>query len=363
MSTNISWTHETQNFWTGCTKCAPECQFCYIYREVRKQSDWESLRDSQSRCNIQPEPKAPKRQPWNFVYLTKTWNNPHKWQQKLVEEMTALNRPPGYAVNPDLPNNGRPEVRNPKLRCIRVFTNSLADFFDAAADNKRVVPASCGAAKMAEKQHRGPAQRCGSLKWRDCSWQVIRDTPHCVWLILTKRPENILSRLPKDWGHGWPNVWLGVSVGCRLTLKKLDSLRKVPVHPQAVRFLSAEPLLEDISQDINLDGIGWVIAGGESGEGKMTKYDPAADWKTPLKDLEARGHRWMSPSWAKNLQRLCAEKKIPYFFKQVSGTRQGLVPDALGRIYHEYPDPPYGEWMDEKVWEEITGKKVRGNEP
>src|ERR1700739_325858 len=87
-NSKISWTHDTQNWWVGCTKFGPECQHCYIIRELRKQQ-----------------------RHWNEVYLTKTWNDPHKWQRELSGE----------------------------IKYKRVFTNSLSDFFDGKAD-KRLAP-------------------------------------------------------------------------------------------------------------------------------------------------------------------------------------------------------------------------------
>lgn len=91
-------------------------------------------------------------------------------------------------------------------------------------------------------------------------WSLIRDTPGLDWLLLTKRPENIARLLPALWGEGWPNVWLGTTVEHADTMGRLDHLRDVPA---AVRFVSAEPLIGPWSR--NLDGIDWVIVGGESG--------------------------------------------------------------------------------------------------
>src|SRR5262249_29109158 len=79
-----------------------------------------------------------------------------------------------------------------------------------------------------------------------------------------KRPENAPAMLPDDWGKGRPNVWLGTSVEDQATLPRLPLLRAVPA---AVRFLSAEPLLEYLGPDLDLTGVGWVIVGGESGPG------------------------------------------------------------------------------------------------
>lgn len=268
-TTNISWAHGTQNFWLGCDKIAPECAHCYIDRQLRKMG----------------------RDPWGQLYRAKsTWIQPAKWERAAAQEHT----------------------------CRRIFTNSLSDFFHAAAD-----------------------------VWRPGAWQIIRDTPHLVYLILTKRPELILKRLPADWGEGYANVWLGVSTGCRQTLNKMDSLRKIPIHPKAVRFVSAEPLLEDIADDINLDGFGWVIVGGESGPGREYLYRDFTDrikekhWR---EEFNIIGRRTMNLEWANRLRELCSPRRIPFFFKQVTAFAPGVREDALGRVYHEFPPPPFGKW-------------------
>ena len=59
-NSNIGWTHNTQNFWLGCDKIAPECAHCYIDRTLRRQG----------------------RKPWGHLYRTKTWENPIKWQRE-----------------------------------------------------------------------------------------------------------------------------------------------------------------------------------------------------------------------------------------------------------------------------------------
>ena len=157
-----------------------------------------------------------------------------------------------------------------------------------------------------------------------------------MWLILTKRPALIESRLPADWGEGYPNVWLGVSTGCNKTLNKMDELRKIPA---ALRWVSTEPLLEDISQNINLDGFGWVVTGGESGNGDEYLWDPTANWR---EEFELDGRRTMMLKWAENLRDVTKAAGLPFMFKQVTAPNSGVGVNALGRDWHEFPPAPNG---------------------
>ncbi|HRJ52269.1 MAG TPA: phage Gp37/Gp68 family protein [Candidatus Thiothrix moscowensis] len=153
-------------------------------------------------------------------------------------------------------------------------------------------------AEQVGKRHR---VFCGSMcDWadkqgyddqRDRLWNLVRATPHLDWQLLTKRASNIRKYLPADWGCGYANVWLGVTVeNRRQGLRRLAILRDVPA---LVRFLSVEPLLEDLGS-LDLSGIHWVIVGGESG-------------------VKARQ---MEPAWVDNIFHQCQEQSVPFFFKQ-----------------------------------------------
>lgn len=110
-------------------------------------------------------------------------------------------------------------------------------------------------------------------------WKTIRETPNLDWLLLTKRPERYPTVLPPDWKAGWPNVWLGTTVENQTATTRVDTLRSVPAH---VRFLSCEPLIGPV--EVSLEGIHWVIAGGESG----TNERPIQlDWLRSLRDQSA----------------------------------------------------------------------------
>jgi protein gp37 len=119
---------------------------------------------------------------------------------------------------------------------------------------------------------------------RNRLWELIRETPNLDWQLLSKRPANFRRFLPKDWGQGYKNVWLGVTAENRN-----EALRRIPLlqsTPAAVRFVSAEPLLEDLGE-LDLTAIDWVIIGGESG-GKARPFDVA--WAEGLiKQSEQQG--------------------------------------------------------------------------
>lgn len=229
------------------------------------------------------------RQPWGEVYRTQTWEEPWKWEEDCIRNRYAK----------------------------RVFTCSLSDFFHVKAD-----------------------------PWRREAWAIIKRTPHLAWLILTKRPEHIEKHLPRDWGSGYENVWLGVSVGCNWALEKMEKLRSIPC---VVRWVSAEPLLEDISARINLNGFHWVVVGGESGSGNEYLWTPDPDYKGKPKDPrdeEDHGRRTMRHQWAAALRDKVKAAGLPFMFKQVTAPRSGFGYNALdGKDWHEFPPAPHGlEW-------------------
>jgi protein gp37 len=147
---------------------------------------------------------------------------------------------------------------------------------------------------------------CGSMcDWTDKNapdgererlWGLIRETPDLDWQLLTKRAPRIADCLPEDWGNGYQNVWIGVTVeNKKQGLPRIDRLRMIPAR---VRFLSIEPLLEDLGP-LDLREIHWVIVGGESG---------------PLA-------RPMQPDWVSSIQAQCEAQGVPFFFKQWGGRR------------------------------------------
>jgi protein gp37 len=125
--------------------------------------------------------------------------------------------------------------------------------------------------------------------------RTIKNTPHLDWLVLTKRPVNIRRYLPPDWGAGYPNVWMGVTVeNKKQGLPRIEILRTIPA---AVRFISFEPLLEDLGK-FDLTGIHWAIIGGETG-------------------ISARS---MDLQWARSIITQCKSNKVAVWVKQLGRT-------------------------------------------
>jgi protein gp37 len=141
-------------------------------------------------------------------------------------------------------------------------------------------------------------------------FEVIAETPQHQYQVLTKRSKR-LARLGVH--LDWPgNLWMGVSIESSSYRFRLDHLREVDA---AIRFVSAEPLLGPLG-DVDLDGIHWVIAGGESG----AKARP------------------MEPAWVVELRDRCRSSDVPFFFKQWGGrTPKAGGRELHGRTYDEMP--------------------------
>jgi protein gp37 len=95
---------------------------------------------------------------------------------------------------------------------------------------------------------------------REKLWDLIRQTPHRDWQLLTKRPHLIKGYLPPDWNCGYSNVWPGTSVEDERVIDRVSTLAAIPA---AVHFLSCEPLIGPLD-NLPLENMQWVIVGGES---------------------------------------------------------------------------------------------------
>lgn len=141
---------------------------------------------------------------------------------------------------------------------------------------------------------------------------VMAEAHRHVFQILTKRHERMVELAPLI---DWPaNVWMGVSIENNRWRMRADSLREVPA---AVRFVSAEPLLGPLDH-LDLDGIDWLIAGGESGP----------------------RHRPMLEDWVRDLRDRCLQEGVPFFFKQRGGrTSKAGGRELDGREWSDMPTP------------------------
>jgi protein gp37 len=169
----------------------------------------------------------------------------------------------------------------------RIFVNSMSDLFHADVPDDFV------------------------RRVFDTMVQADRHT----YQILTKRPQRLVrlgQSLP------WPpHIWIGVSVESNAYAWRADYLRRVPA---AVRFISAEPLLGPVDE-LNLEGLHWVITGGESGI----------------------GYRRCDPEWVRDVRDRCAAASVAYFHKQWGGR----TPKAGGRI------------LDGRTWDELPAQSKR----
>jgi len=143
-------------------------------------------------------------------------------------------------------------------------------------------------------------------------FQTMADCPQHTFQVLTKRSER-LRRLSKKlvWA---PNIWMGVSVEDSAAMHRIDDLREVPA---AVRFLSCEPLIGPLD-GLHLEGIHWVIVGGESGPGA----------------------RPMLQDWVDSIHAQCKVSNVPFFFKQWGGVWKKRFGRTLnGKTFDEMPAP------------------------
>lgn len=262
-SSSIEWTDHTFNPWWGCEKVSAACTHCYAETFAHRlgKQVWGK--------------NAPRR-----FFGNKHWTGPHLWD--IQAKHAGVRR--------------------------RVFCASMADVFEARED---LAP------------------------WRSILWELIQSTTGLDWLLLTKRPENIRAMVPPAWlKDPLANVWYGTTVeNQEMAELRIPALLDVPAH---LRFLSCEPLLGPVDLLKWIDdpcdcsvpamegagqhapdcstftkpwsGIGWVIAGGESGA--APRYTEPA-W---IEDLIAQGHQAGAAVFVKQLGTAFARK-----FKLTSG--------------------------------------------
>ena len=145
-------------------------------------------------------------------------------------------------------------------------------------------------------------------------FDVMAATPHHTYQVLTKRTRRLVEMAERlEWTS---NIWIGTSIESDRYAFRARQLAEVPA---AVRFLSLEPLLGPIRK-VPLDGVEWVIAGGESGPGA----------------------RPVDPTWVRGIRDRCVETGVPFFFKQWGGR----TPKSNGRL------------LDGRTWDEMPSARA-----
>lgn len=220
-----------------------------------------------------------------------------------------------------------------------VFVNSMSDLFHEEVPDEFI--ARVFAVMAYANQHTFQVLTKRPERMRDLlkSWRFCKATMKAIFAL--EVPNNFIAAdMVNDGFHTLDNIWLGVTIENRRFVHRADVLRETPA---AVRFISAEPLLgplvhddattygpwseptilthwrdkgyESDMPDLNLDGIDWLICGGESGP----------------------NHRRFDPQWARDLREACARSGTAFFFKQ----HGGVTPKAGGRE------------LDGRTWDEM----------
>ena len=143
-------------------------------------------------------------------------------------------------------------------------------------------------------------------------FQVIRENPHHVFQVLTKRSDVLLYYDREGW-LDWPhNLWMGVTVESNSVTTRIGHLTSTKAR---VKFLSCEPLLTSLPE-MNLAGVDWIIVGGESG-------------RTP---------RPIKEEWVLDIKEQCEQAGVAFYFKQWGGTNKKKTGKILiGKVYDEMP--------------------------
>ena len=206
----------------------------------------------------------------------------HCYAERMARRLRAMGQPryrDGFKVTL------QPDVVQQPLRWRRprmIFVNSMSDLFHKSVPDAFI--AQC--------------------------FDVMETASQHTFQVLTKRPERV-ARMVRS--LPWPkNVWMGTSIENADYLGRIDSLTRVPA---TVRFLSLEPLLGPLPQ-LPLDGIHWVIVGGESGPGA----------------------RPMDANWVFDIRDQCVQQGVPFFFKQWGGVNKKKAGRQLdGRLWDDLP--------------------------
>lgn len=280
--TKIAWTDCTFNAWIGCTKVADGCTNCYA----------ENLMDTRY-GRVQWGPKGTRSK-------TKTWGDLRRWDKQAQKAGEHK----------------------------KVFCFSLADVFEdwngPILDHKGRLLWKDRQGRFSEAEASGfqPYEIATMGHLREALFEEIDECPNLYFLLLTKRPENILSMWPED-GADRENVWLGTSLASQKDGEYLDRLFECR-HLSPVLFASLEPQIGPVDLSPWLEKLDWVIVGGESKQGSHNAR--------PF-DIE----------WARTSVEQCFHAGVPCFVKQLgsnvlSGGYPFTLQDSHGGDMAEWPE-------------------------
>lgn len=349
----IEWTDYTFNPWIGCSKVSPGCANCYAERDFDQRKGRAKWGPNGSRSKTSAD----------------YWKQPLKWNKAAeAAEIEVCNHNHLIASDPNVALMDPPERP-------RVFCASLADVFEDW--DGRIVNHEGAELAWCETDHRfiRPHGWCEGLEvgpvtmadLRRDLFALIDATPYLDWLLVTKRPENIIDMWPvaadgdyhyrhdglDDLRPHRKNVWLLTSVENQETYdQRAHDLYHGCRDLVPVLGFSAEPMLGPIKLWHDFDGkktrnwqdcFDWVICGGESG----TNARP------------------MHPDWARGLRDQCQAADVPFFFKQ----HGEWLPSANGNhLVCVMPDGstagtkrPGGQWMS-RVGKKAAGRLLDGVE-
>lgn len=308
MSTKIEWTDETWNPVVGCSKISSGCKNCYAIRHAHRLAG-------------NPNPKI--RAAYKGLTIT---NGGLNWSGEMRLLPDRLSRPLHW--------------RKPR----RVFVNAMSDLFHGAMarhDIDRVV-----AVMMICALH----ERRAGHTFQVLTKHADRMRNYLMDPASQARVAVAAGRMMED-GDSWhdtiafhsdglshPSIWWGASVESEAQNWRIRELRGI----RGPRFLSIEPLLADVGT-LRLDGIDWVIVGGESGPGA----------------------RPMHPYWVRSIREQCVRAGVPFFFKQW-GRWLPVEEDDIGCWWTpsgaEYDPPGSMRLLDDTVGVIPVGKKDAGRE-
>lgn len=238
---SIEWTHHTHNLWWGCFHISPACDNCYADGQAhhRLPFGWIIIGEGL---------KTPRRTKFADT------NRPEIWGAKAPRLFPPIDG--DYVRAPFKWDRDAVAIGERH----RVFVSSMCDIFERHS--------------LAEVRREMDARR-------DRFFEEI--VPVCTsldFLLLTKRPHDIMRLVPRSWRTSWPmNVWVGCTVEDQQRARqRLPNLIEVPAP---VRFISGEPLLGPLDLSAWIDELDWVIAGGESG---AHARPPEIGWMRSLRD-------------------------------------------------------------------------------